>query len=136
MWEVDTEHSVKGKNCFKIVSVNDNHNLTDPGNDNHNTKKWYSQRLDIPADSKFKISGNIKTKNVIGGAAISITFYDPLGGIIGNVSSSQFRNTRDWEKIEFEAQTPLNCDHIEVCLGLVGAGEASFDDIIFKRKKY
>lgn len=119
-WTVSQESPFEGKNCFLIEASGPSP-----------YRKWFGQRIKIKNLKTLEISAMIRTKDIKGAAALSVSYYDELGGLIGGTTGKQIREDQDWQRSIISSKPPKKTHHIEISLGLTGSGKAWFDDITY-----
>ena len=96
---------------------------------------WWQQTVDAVPNKAYRVSGNIKCKDVAGGAQIQVTFLDTYGGFIHEVKllpgTESVFGTTDWTALGREIKVPKEATAADIRLILVGYGMGWFDDIKF-----
>jgi hypothetical protein len=96
---------------------------------------WWQQTVDVVSAKTYRLSGNIKCRDVTGGTQIQVAFLDTYGGFIHEVKllpgTESVSGTTDWTARDLEIKTPKEATAADIRLILVGQGMGWFDDIKF-----
>lgn len=118
IFSIDKKEKFSGKNSFKIEA-----------NSGMNKNKMWGYFLKNINAKKISLKCMIKTKNVKGGAGVSINFADSRVGLLGGMNSKIYNNDTEWTELVIVAPVPKGTKVIAVLLSLVGTGTVWWDDV-------
>ncbi|HXF10448.1 MAG TPA: sigma-70 family RNA polymerase sigma factor [Desulfuromonadaceae bacterium] len=138
-WDADTKHTPESAASAHIKSLFTSASPADFIISTTGTNRWlgvsfYTNHI-VRANSpllgkRIRISGWIKTKDVVNGAAGSLVIFGKDGYIHAedNMTDRQVRGTTDWQQIEVVTDVPKEPCLISFAPFLNGSGEVWFDD--------
>ena len=120
----DTETFKTGSASAAIIKERVKNRLAETG--------FLQNVLDLPTGRTLRLTGNIKTENVKGSAAIKLRLRDPnkspARAFLGMCETRGIQGTREWQSCDALIQVPPGAVG-ELGLVLQGTGAAWFDDV-------
>jgi hypothetical protein len=95
--------------------------------------RWIQEEaVKVTPGQKYRLTGWVKTEDVLGNANIAIGWYSKKGWL-ATTRSIELNRTHNWRQLAVEAEAPADavCARINLGKRLPGAGTAWFDDLEF-----
>lgn len=95
--------------------------------------RWIQEEaVKVTPGQKYRLTGWVRTENVLGNANIAIGWYSKKGWL-ATTRSIEINRTHNWRQLVVEAAAPADavCARINLGKRLAGAGTAWFDDLEF-----
>lgn len=95
--------------------------------------RWWGQYVGTLKSGTVTLRARVRTRGVLQGAGISVTFVDARGGILGGANSGAVSGDTDWRELVIIAPSPRETAVLGVSLSLIGPGQAWWDDVRLDR---
>lgn len=91
---------------------------------------WWKTQVSVEGGRRYRLAGRVKCKGARGQVVLGIHFLQDTRRL-SIVHASPLRGTCDWTPVSGEFTAPPDADTAAIHCGMVGVGEAWFDDLRF-----